>query len=253
MAKKVERSFDGDGVGLDLQQLVRRLELLVDTARRLGVTLAESADHGLDLRADDMGVDAHSADPSRLEQRKDDVVVPRVEVEIGLRDDPSRLDNVVIRLLDRPDGRDLGELDNRFRLDVDHDPARDVVDNDRTVADVGDGAEVLDDPARRGLVVVGSDDEKPVYTNLVRFTREVDGVSGGVRPSAGDDGAAPVERVDRDAEEIEPLVVAEGGTLPGGSGDDEPIGSTLDEVLREFAEALEVDRSVPPKRRDDGG
>ena len=63
----------------------------------------------------------------------------------------------------------------------------------------------------------------------------------------------PRERVDGDAEELEPLVVAEGGALPGRAGDDEPIGTTLDEVLREFAEALEVDRPVAPERRDDGG
>jgi hypothetical protein len=112
---------------------------------------------------------------------------------------------------------------------------------------------VLDDPARRGLVVVGSDDEEPIYTNLVRFTRQVDGMRGGVGAGAGDDGATAVERVDGDTEELEPLVVAEGGTLPGRAGDDEPVGTTLDQVLREFAEALEVDGSVGLERRDDRG
>src|SRR6266511_193824 len=185
MAKKIERGLDGDGVGLDLEQLVRRLELLVDTARRFHVALAEGADHGLDLRSDDVRVNAHTADAAELEERVDKDVVPRVEVEIGLRDDASRLDEVVIRLLDRPDGRDLREGDDRLRLDVDHDAAGDVVD---------------DDP-----------------------------------------------------EQLEPLVIGESGTLPGRPGDDEPVGTTLDEVLREFAEALEVDGTVGPEGRDNGG
>ena len=66
-------------------------------------------------------------------------------------------------------------------------------------------------------------------------------------------GAAPTESVDGDAEELEPLVVAEVRALPRGPGDGEPIGTTLDEVLREFAEALEVDRPVGLERCDDGG
>src|SRR6266508_3747808 len=244
MAKKIERSLDRDGVGLDLQQLVDRFELLVDLSRRLGVALAERANHGLDPRPHDVRVHTNTADPAKLEERQDQDVVPRVEVEVGLRDDAPRLGEVVIRLLDGPDGRDPREFDDRLGLEVEDDPAGDVVDDDRPVADLGDRPEVLDDPARGRLVVVGSDDEEPVYTELVRFTRQVNGVSGGVRAGAGDDG---------DAEELEPLVVAESRALAGGAGDDEPVGTTLDEVLREFAEALEVDRPVPPERRDDGG
>ena len=187
----------------------------------------------------------------RLQIVGDRIVV--AEVEVGLGDDAPGLGEVVIRLFDRSDGGDGGELDDRVGLDVDHDAAGDVVDDDRPVADVGDRAEVLDDPAGGGLVVVRRDDEEPVYAELVRFTRQVNGVSGGVRAGVGDNGAAPAERVDRDAEQLEPLVVGEGGTLPRRGGDDEPIGTTLDEVLREFAEALEVDGSVAPERRDDRG
>src|SRR6266550_2791617 len=134
MAKKVERSLDRDGIGLDLEQLVDRFELLVDLARRLGVTLSESANHRLDAWPDDVRVDANTADSA--------------ELEVGLGDDAPRLGEVVIRLLDRPNGRDCGELDDRLGLEVDHDAGGDVVDVDRPVADGGDGAEVLDDPAR---------------------------------------------------------------------------------------------------------
>src|SRR5206468_380039 len=253
MAKKIERSLDRNGVGLDLQQLVDRFELLVDLSRRLGVALAEGADHRLDARPDDVRVHTNTADAAELEEREHEVVVPSVEVEVGVGHDAPRLGEVVIRLLDRPDGRDLGELDDRVGLDIDHDTAGDVVDDDRPVADVGDRTEVLDDSAGGRLVVVGSDDEEPVYTELVRFTGQVNGVSGGVGAGAGDNGAAAAQGIDGDTEELEPLVVGEVGALAGGPGDHEPIGATLDEVLREFAEALEVDRSVAPERRDDGG
>src|SRR5947207_1223748 len=253
MAEKIERSLDRDGVGLDLQQLVDRFELLLDLSRRVSIALAESADHGLDARPDDVRVHANAADTAELEEREHEVVVPRIEVELGLGDDAARLADVVIRLFDGTDGGDLGELDDRLGLDVDHNAARNVVDDDRPVADVGDRAEVLDDPAGGRLVVVRGDDEEPVYTELVRFTRQVDGVSGGVGAGVGDNGAPPAEGVDGDSEELEPFVVAERGALPGRRGHDEPIGTTLDEVLREFAEALEVDGSVAPEGRDDRG
>src|SRR6266545_7459722 len=251
MAEEVQRRLDGNGIGLDLEQLESRLELLVDAARRLDVALAESTDHLLHLRPDDVRVNADTADAPELEEWEDEIVVPRVEVEVGFPDNATGLDEVVIRLLDRPDGRDLGQLDDRLQFDVDHHSPGDVVDDDRPVADVGDRSEVLDDSPGRRFVVVGSDDEESVYTELVRFTRQVDGVSGGVGPGAGDDGALPVEGVDRDAEQLEPLDVAEGWALAGRPGDDEPIGTTLDEVLREFAEALDVDRSVGLEGRDD--
>ena len=110
MAKKVERSFDRDRVGLDLQQLVDRFELLVDLSRRLGVALSERADHGLDARPDDVRVHTNTADAAQLEEREDEVVVPRVQVEVGLADDAPRLGEVVIRLLDGPDVRDRGAV-----------------------------------------------------------------------------------------------------------------------------------------------
>ena len=101
--------------------------------------------------------------------------------------------------------------------------ARNVVDDDRPVADVGDRAEVLDDASGGGLVVVRRDDEEPVYTELVRFSRQVDGVGGGVGAGAGDDGRPAAERVDGDPEQLEPLVVRERWALPGRPRDDDPV------------------------------
>src|SRR5204862_6226796 len=115
------------------------------------------------------------------EEREHEVVVPRIEVEVGLGDDAPRLSEVVIRLFDGPDGRDLGELDDRLRLDVDHDATGDVVHDDRTVGDVGNRAEVRDDPARGRLVVARDGDEEPSYADLGRCTPRVAGASGGAR------------------------------------------------------------------------
>ena len=68
MAKKVERSFDRDRVGLDLEQLVSRFELLVELSRRVGVALSESANHGLDPRPRDVRVHTNTADAAELEE-----------------------------------------------------------------------------------------------------------------------------------------------------------------------------------------
>ena len=73
----------------------------------------------------------------------------------------------------------------------------------------------------------------------------------GVRARSGDHRRALTERVDRDAEELESLVVGEGRALPGGARDDDPVGAVLDEVLRKFAEAFVVDRAVVLEWRDD--
>src|SRR5215210_1736379 len=223
MAKKIQRRLDRDRIDLDLEQLVSRLELLVDLARRVHVTLVEGPDHALHQRSGDVRVYTNTADSTELEKRKDQDVVARVESEVGLGDDAPGLDEVVIRLLDRPDARDLGQFDDRLGLDVDDDATRDVVDNDRLVADVGDRTEVLDDASGGALVVVRRDDEEPVYTELVRFTRQVDGVGGGVAAGAGDDGRPAVEGVDGDPEQLEPFVVRERWTLPRRPRDGDPV------------------------------
>src|ERR1700704_1608722 len=100
MPKKIQRRLDRNGIGLDLEQLVSRLELLVDLARRVHVTLVEGPDHSLDLRSNDVRVYTNTADPAEFEERKDQHVVSRIEDEVRLADDAPGLDEVVIRLLD---------------------------------------------------------------------------------------------------------------------------------------------------------
>ena len=89
---------------------------------------------------------AHAPHAPELEEREQQVVVARVQVEPEL-DDPPGLVEVGVGLLDRGDRGNLGQLGDRLRLDVDDDATRDVVRHDRPVADRGDGLEVLDDAA----------------------------------------------------------------------------------------------------------
>jgi hypothetical protein len=154
-------------------------------------------------------------------------------------------------LLDGLHCRDLRQLDDRFRLDVDGDTTRNVVDDDRPVALGRDRLEVLDDSPLRRLVVVRRHDQEAVDADLVRRAGQVDRMRSRVRARSGDHRRTATERVDRDAEELESLVVGEGRALPGGPRDDDPVGAVLDEVLRKFAEAFVVDRAVVLEWRDD--
>src|SRR2546426_11544375 len=144
MAKKIQRRLDRNGIDLDLEKLVSRLELLADLARRVHVTLVEGPDHSPDLRSNDVREYRNNANSSELEEREGQNVVSRVEREVRLADDAPGLDEVVIRLLDRPDARDLGQFGDGLRLDVDDDAAGNVVDDDRLGADGGERTEVRD-------------------------------------------------------------------------------------------------------------
>ena len=152
-----------------------------------------------------MGVHAHAAHSSDLEEALHEVVVARVEVEPG-GDDVPRLLEIVVCLLHRAHGLDLREARDRLRLDVHDDARRDVVDDDRTVAGPRDRFEVRDDPSLRRLVVVRRDDQEGVGAELVGLFRQVDRVRGRVGAGAGDDGGAVADGLDRGADQVEALV-----------------------------------------------
>ena len=65
---------------------------------------------------------------------------PRMEVMAILRE-------IVVRLLDGADVLDRGQPGDRLGLDVDHDSAGDVVDDDRPVGGCRNGLEMGDDSA----------------------------------------------------------------------------------------------------------
>ena len=153
VAEQVQRGLDRDRIAGDANELDRRRELPVERTRAIVVARLPEPDELLHLWTDDVRVHADAADAAELEERQDEVVVARVEIEAEL-DDPARLLEIVVRLLHGADVLDLGELRDRLGLEVDDHAARDVVDDDRPVRDGGDRLEVLDDPAHGRLAVV---------------------------------------------------------------------------------------------------
>ena len=103
------RSIDG-------AQLLGRAHAPVD------VSGSVPAHHLLHLRADDVRVDAHPAHTAELEEREDEIVVARVEVEAEL-DDRASLLEIGVRLLHRAYSRDLDEQRDRVGLEIQDDAA----------------------------------------------------------------------------------------------------------------------------------
>src|SRR6266699_524611 len=130
VAEQVERGFDRDRIRLNLQEVVGGRELAIDLAGTLDVAATRGTHLLCDLRAHDVRVHADAADAAELEKRLDQVVIAGIEVEAG-GNDVSGLGEIVVRLLDGANGRDLGEPRDRLWLDIDHDASGDVVDDDR--------------------------------------------------------------------------------------------------------------------------
>ena len=252
MAEQVQRRLHLDRAGDDADQLVGGRELLVEPPCALDIPGAEQGDHLLHLRPDDVRVHADPADPAELDEGEHEVVVPRVEVEPEL-DDASRLVEVVVRLLDRGDVRDLGQHGHRLRLDVDHAAAGDVVGDDREIGGTGNGLEVLDDRSLGRLVVVRRDDERRMRAGLLRLPGELDRVRGRVRARAGDHAGAIADRLEGCADEGNALVLAEGRGLAGRAVDDDAVGAVVHEERAQLLVAVEVDAAVRVERRHGRG
>ena len=100
MPEQVQSRFDRDRVALDPEQVVRRRELGVDLPRPVEIARGGRANLGRDLRPDDVRVHADAPEAAELEERLNEIVVSRVEVEPGV-DDVPRLGEVGVRLLHR--------------------------------------------------------------------------------------------------------------------------------------------------------
>ena len=103
--------------------------LLVDRPRTLDVARAVARHHLLHARADHVRMRADAAGTADLEERKDDVVVTRVQVEPAV-DDVARRIEARLRLLHRRHVLDLGQPRDRRGLGVHDDARRDVVEDD---------------------------------------------------------------------------------------------------------------------------
>src|SRR4029077_10704406 len=72
-----------------------------------------------------------------------------------------------------------------------------------------------------------------------------------VGAGAGDHGRAIADGVDRRGVQLEALVVGQGRRLARRARDHQPVGAVVDEVARQLAEPVVVDRAVLPERRHD--
>ena len=173
----------------------------------------------------------------------------------GGADDFGDLLEVAAGFFDAGDvGAVLGQADGGRSGHIRAGAAGHVVEHDRGVDGVGDGAEVLVEALLRGLVVVGHDLEQAVDADFGGELGGFDGGSGAVGAGAGDEGG--VELVDDGqqlAEEDALLFVGEGGGFAGGAGDDDAVGAALDQRDGEGLGLLDVDRAVLAHRRDHGG
>src|SRR5919199_1231350 len=156
----------------------RREELGVQAAGGGQVPGVHGAHHRRVLPGGDMADDADDAGGAVREPGEVEGVVPAVEGELRLGQDLRPGEEVPGGLLDGHDPGVGRKAQQRGGADPDAGPPGDVVDHHGQVGGVGDGREVRDEPLRRGLAVVGGDDEEAVRARLGRLLRELDGVGG---------------------------------------------------------------------------
>ena len=156
----------------------------------------------------------------------------------------------ILRLLDRDDAVDLGQLREFSGADVDHHPRGDVVGDQRQAGDRGgDRFEVAEDAGEGGLVVVGRDDQRAVGAGLGGGLGQLDRVAGVVGAGAADHRRLVADLVDYRRQQRDVLLVVEGRRLAGRAGDDDAVRAVLDQVGGELPRRRLVDR---PARLEGG-
>ncbi len=102
----------------------------------------------------------------------------------------------------------------------------------------------------RGLVVVGGHEQRGVGAGFFRLDGEGDGFAGGVGAGAGDHFAAPGGELDGAADDVEVLLVVEGGRFAGGADGDDAVDARGDLRFDEGGEGSVV-KGIVAKRRDE--
>src|SRR5690606_29066190 len=120
-----------------------------------------------------------------------------------------------------------GDLDEAAR------PAGDVVEHDREVGGVGDGAEVRDQRSLLRLRVVRSDRQDPVRSRRGGPFGQLDRLGGVVRAGTGDDLGTLADGLFAGGEQRDLLVGGQGGRLPRRTGHYEAVRAVLDEIAGE--------------------
>ena len=212
------------------------------------------------LARDLVGRDRHDAVAAHRQDRQRPGVVAGEDRDVAraLAADAGDLLEVAAGLLDRDDARVLGQPQERVGVDVRARPRRDVVDDDRQVALVGDRPEVRVEHPAVGPVVVRRDDQRGVGTELGRPAGRPDRGGGVVGAGPGDDPDAVARRPlgdDLDGRGDEPLALVggQGGGFAGRAARDEAVDAGQDLPADEPAEGGLVEVAVGGERGDEGG
>src|SRR5690606_8078428 len=127
-----------------------------------------------------------------------------------------------------------------------------VVEDDGEVRGIRNHPEVSEHASLGGLVVVRRDDHDAIGAGLLAGLVELNGVGGLVRTTTGDDlGAARRNRL-ADLDELQLLRVGEGAGLAGGAGDDDAVGTGVDDIIDVLLDVVPVDLAVGGERGHQG-
>ena len=194
VAEKAGGIFDRARAGLGEEGVVERHEAILDGHGAVDVAVAPGLVHLGAEAGGDVGGDADAAMAAGGEEGERGVVFAGELAEIGADGGAGveRAGEVGGRILDADDVLVAGEAGHGLDRHVDDAAGRDVVDDDRQVDGVGDGAEVEIHALLCGPVVIGRDDEGGVGAGLFGVTGQFDRLGGAVGAGAGDDGDAAV-------------------------------------------------------------
>lgn len=134
----------------------------------------------------------------------------------------------------------LGQLHVSLRLDADAGAGRDVIEDHRLGAGVGDGVVHRHQTALGGLVVVGGHDQNGIGTVGAGALGQLHGVVGLVGAGAGDDRHPAVDPLAGVGDGAAVLGVGQGGAFAGGAADDQGVDPLGDLPVDQGPEAVKI-------------
>jgi hypothetical protein len=146
----------------------------------------------------------------------------------------------------------LAQLQSRFRRNVQARAGGHVVQDDRDAAGFGHGGKVSHQTRLAGLVVVRGHQQQGVRAAGSRFCRQCTAMIGIVGTCTCHDGDAVVDRIDREFDGSQLLLIGHGRALAGGAADDNGVRSPCDLILNDTAQLVKIDTAVLIHRGDNG-
>src|SRR6266545_101491 len=219
----------------------------VQLQRPAHVAALERLDEFLERRADEMGRDAHHADP---QQRQEVLVVARVLLEgaAGVPVQAAGLGHVADRVLDPHDVVDLGQPEDRLELDLAARAPGDVVEQAGQPGGAGDRAEVEIEALLRRLVVVGGNQQQRANPCLLRKLCQLDRLGGRIGRGAGHHLAGVTRRLDHRGPQASLLVMGQRGRLAGGARDHQRVGAMVQQVPCQALSTAQVQGAIGGER-----